>query len=66
MDNQGKSSEFKRLGESQDLWDAGFKARSTIPLSLEPDRPRPRLYDRMIAELRGRHYSPRTEQSYCY
>jgi len=66
MDKHGKSRELVRLGESQDHSAATIKARATIPLGLESGQAQPRLYDRMIAELRGRHYSPRTEQSYCY
>jgi site-specific recombinase XerD len=38
---------------------------STIePLGLYVDRPRPRLYDRVIEVLRVRHYSRRTEDAY--
>ncbi|GIW91598.1 MAG: hypothetical protein KatS3mg109_2030 [Pirellulaceae bacterium] len=34
------------------------------PLGLVPNRPSPRLYDRVIETLRVRHYSRRTEQAY--
>ena len=34
------------------------------PLSIHPDRPGPRLYDRLIEVLRVHHYSPRTEEAY--
>lgn len=34
------------------------------PLGFLPGRPTPRLYDRLVAILRGRHYSRRTEQAY--
>ena len=35
------------------------------PLGLFPNRSRPRLYDCLIAEIRGRHYSQRTEKAYA-
>ena len=34
------------------------------PLGLFPDRPEPRLYDRVVAQLRAGHYSRRTEEAY--
>lgn len=34
------------------------------PLGLFPDKPAPRLYDRIIEVLRVRHYSRRTEEAY--
>jgi len=34
------------------------------PLGLHPDRPAPLLYDRMVEVLRGRNYSPRTQDAY--
>jgi integron integrase len=34
------------------------------PLGLFPDRPQPRLYDRVVEVLRVRHYSRRTEDAY--
>ena len=36
------------------------------PLGLFPDKPMPRLYDRMVEVLRDRHYSRRTEDTYVY
>ncbi|GIW91506.1 MAG: hypothetical protein KatS3mg109_1938 [Pirellulaceae bacterium] len=36
------------------------------PLGLFPDQPSLRLYDRVIATLRVRHYSRRTEQAYVH
>ena len=36
------------------------------PLGLYPDQPHPRLYDRVLEELRSRHYSRRTEQAYVH
>lgn len=36
------------------------------PLRLFPDRPSPRLYDRIIEVLRVRHYSRRTEEAYLH
>jgi len=36
------------------------------PLGLFPDRPMPRLYDRIIEVLRVRHYSRRTEEAYLH
>jgi hypothetical protein len=36
------------------------------PLGLFPDKPVPRLYDRIIAVLRVRHYSRRTEEAYIH
>ena len=37
-----------------------------MPLGLFPNRSRPRLYDCLIAEIRGRHYSRRTEKAYAW
>lgn len=34
------------------------------PLGLFPDKPAPRLYDRIVEVLRARHYSRRTEEAY--
>ena len=34
------------------------------PLGLFPDRPEPRLYDAVVAAIRTRHYSRRTEKAY--
>lgn len=34
------------------------------PLGLFPNRPQPRLYDRLVEVLRVRHYSRRTEDAY--
>jgi len=34
------------------------------PLGLFPDKPAPRLYDRIVEVLRVRHYSRRTEEAY--
>lgn len=36
------------------------------PLGLFPDKPAPRLYDRVVEVLRVRHYSRRTEKAYVY
>lgn len=36
------------------------------PLGLFPDKPAPRLYDRIVEVLRVRHYSRRTEQAYVH
>lgn len=36
------------------------------PLGLFPDKPAPRLYDRMVEVLRVRHYSLRTEEAYVH
>ena len=36
------------------------------PLGLFPDRPRPRLYDRLIEVLRSHHDSRRTEKAYVH
>jgi site-specific recombinase XerD len=36
------------------------------PLGLFPDKPVPRLYDQIVAELRVRHYSRRTEEAYLH
>jgi hypothetical protein len=36
------------------------------PLSLFPDKPTPRLYDRVVDVLRVRHYSRRTEDAYVH
>lgn len=36
------------------------------PLGLFPGRPDPRLYDAVVAALRSRHYSPRTEDAYVH
>ena len=36
------------------------------PLRLFPDKPAPRLYDRMVEVLRVRHYSRRTEEAYIH
>ena len=36
------------------------------PLGLFPDKPSPRLYDRIIEVLRVRHYSRRTEDAYVH
>jgi integron integrase len=36
------------------------------PLGLFPDRPTPRLYDRIVEVLRVRHYSRRTEEAYIH
>ena len=35
-------------------------------LGLLPDQPTPRLYDRVVEVLRGRHYSHRTEEAYIH
>jgi integrase len=37
---------------------------SSTPLGFFPDRPRPRLYDRLIDVLRAHHYSCSTEKAY--
>jgi integron integrase len=36
------------------------------PLGLFPDKPSPRLYDRIVEVLRVRHYSRRTEEAYIH
>jgi integron integrase len=36
------------------------------PLGLFPDKPAPRLYDRIVEVLRVRHYSRRTEEAYVH
>jgi integrase len=36
------------------------------PLGLFPDKSAPRLYDRIVAVLRVRHYSQRTEEAYLH
>jgi site-specific recombinase XerD len=36
------------------------------PLGLFPDKPAPRLYDRMVKVLRVRHYSRRAEDAYVH
>ena len=36
------------------------------PLGLFPGQPAPRLYDRVVEVLRGRHYSRRTEEAYVH
>lgn len=36
------------------------------PLGLYPDKPEPRLYDRILEVLRVRHYSRRTEDAYVH
>jgi len=36
------------------------------PLGLFPDKPAPRLYDRIVEVLRVRHYSRRTEKAYVH
>lgn len=36
------------------------------PLGLFPDRPKPRLYDRIVEVFRVHHYSKRTEQAYVH
>jgi integrase len=58
--------------------DRGFQATSGEPpltgrcippapaASAPPATPQPRLLDQMREALRSRHYSPRTEQSYCH
>jgi integron integrase len=38
----------------------------TRPLPLHPDRASPRLYDRAVQVLVGRHYSPRTAKTYLH
>jgi integron integrase len=40
--------------------------QSSAPLGLFPDRPLPRLYDRVIEVLRVHHYSRRTEKAYVH
>lgn len=40
--------------------------RRRSPLGLFPDKPAPRLYDRMVEVLRVRHYSRRTEDAYVH
>jgi len=35
-------------------------------LSCPPDRPKPKLLDQLREALRSRHYSRRTEQTYCH
>jgi hypothetical protein len=42
---------------------AALERRS--PLGLFPDKPVPRLYDRVVETLRVRHYSHRTEEAYA-
>ena len=37
-----------------------------LPLGLFPGQPTPRLYDRVEELLQTRHYSGRTEQTYCH
>ena len=39
---------------------------NSVPLGLYPGRPEPRLYDRVIEELRARHYSRKTEKAYVH
>jgi hypothetical protein len=40
--------------------------RAVNPLSTGvPDRPKPKLFDQLRESLRSRHYSRRTEQTYC-
>lgn len=38
----------------------------SAPLGLFPDRPQPRLYDRIVEVLRVHHYSRRTEKAYVH
>lgn len=37
---------------------------ASAPIGLFPERPTPRLYDRIVQVMRARHYSPRTEKVY--
>lgn len=46
-----------------------MRAATTVrpaPLGLFPDPSSPRLYDRTVEVLRGRHYSRRTEEAYLH
>ncbi len=56
-------------------WFPSFQRYSTMttsfpqrhsPLGLSPDKPVPRLYDRLVEVLRVRHYSRRTEDAYVH
>ena len=41
-------------------------SRQRNPLGLFPDKPTPRLYDRVVGVLRVRHDSRRTEEAYVH
>lgn len=51
-------------GESSAMTTATQQRRS--PLGLFPDKPVPRLYDRIVEVLRVRHYCRRTEDAYVH
>jgi integrase len=55
---------FRNLGEASIMSAATGQHR--IPPGLFPDRPIPRLYDRIIEILRVRHYSHPTEEAYLH
>ncbi len=40
--------------------------RCRSPLGLFPDKPAPRMYDRIVEVLRVRHYSRRTVEAYIH
>jgi integron integrase len=43
-----------------------FTADRRSPLGLLPGHPAPRLYDGVVEIMRARHYSVRTQQTYCH
>jgi hypothetical protein len=64
---QGKGAHGGSRSDGSREWLAFRKAArfQRVPLTTTPAAPQPRLLDQMREALRSRHYSPRTEQSYC-